>query len=176
MKIFIAGPRAINELDENIVTKLKNICKKNYDVLVGDAKGVDSSVQRFLVKKNYKYVTVYASKGIARNNYGNWKIENVKIPNNITGFDFYAQKDLEMAKDSNIGFMIWNGKSKGTFNNIINLLKLNKEVILYYMPNQKFYHLRNMEDFIHINIKIDNKLKKMLLQKDINKFVQMCLF
>ena len=79
MKVFIAGPRVINELDENIVTKLKSICKKNYDVLVGDAKGVDSSVQRFLVEKNYKYVTVYASKGIARNNYDNWKIENVKI-------------------------------------------------------------------------------------------------
>ena len=107
MKVFIAGPRVINELDENIVTKLKSICKKNYDVLVGDAKGVDSSVQRFLVEKNYKYV---------------------------------------------------------------------KEVILYYMPNKKFYHFKNIEEFTRINIKIDNKLKKMLPQKDINKFVQMCLF
>ena len=83
---------------------------------------IDSSIQKFLQLKSYKNVTVFTSKGIARNNYGNWKIEKVEVAKNVTGFEFYAQKDLEMAEKANIGFMIWNGKSKGTFNNIINLL------------------------------------------------------
>ena len=179
LKIFIAGPRAIKEIDENVSMKLQNILEKEYDVLVGDADGIDSSVQKLLNKQNYKKVTVYASKGIARNNYGDWKIKNVIVEGNLTGFDFYAQKDIEMAKDSDIGFMIWNGKSKGTFNNMINLLNLEKKVILYYVPTQKFYQFQQMndlEEFINVNVKLDSKLKKMLPQKEIKQFVQACLF
>ena len=179
LKIFIAGPRAIKEIDENVSMKLQNILEKEYDVLVGDADGIDSSVQKLLNKQNYKKVTVYASKGIARNNYGDWKIKNVIVEGNLTGFDFYAQKDLEMAKDSDIGFMIWNGKSKGTFNNMINLLNLEKKVILYYVPTQKFYQFQQMndlEEFINVNVKLDSKLKKMMQQKEIKQFVQAFLF
>lgn len=97
----------------------------------------------------------------------------------MTGFEFYAQKDLEMAEKANIGFMIWNGKSKGTFNNIINLLYLEKEVILYYIPNQKFYQFKTMKDlnnFLNTNVKLDSKLEKLLNKRDINQFVQVCLF
>lgn len=179
LKIFIAGPRAIKELDENIIMKLKSICEKNYDVLLGDADGIDSSIQKFLSQREYKNVTIFASKGIARNNYGDWKIENVQVDDNITGFEFYAQKDLEMAKNTDIGFMIWNGKSKGTFNNMINLLNLEKEVILYYIPNKKFYQLKTMNDlnnFLNTNVKLDSKLKKILPKIDVKKYIQACLF
>lgn len=48
MKIFIAGLRAIKELDKNISVKLENICAKNYEVLVEDADGIDSSIQKLL--------------------------------------------------------------------------------------------------------------------------------
>ena len=101
------------------------------------------------------------------------------MANNVTGFEFYAQKDLEMAEKANIGFMIWNGKSKGTFNNIINLLNLKKEVILYYIPNQKFYQFKTIKDlnnFLNTNVKLDSKLEKLLNKRDINQFVQACLF
>ena len=159
--------------------KLENICKKEYEVLVGDADGIDSSVQKFLNKQNYRNVTVYASKGIARNNYGNWRIKNVTVNENVTGFEFYAKKDFEMAKNSDIGFMIWNGTSRGTFNNMINLLKLGKNVILYYTPNQKFYQIKNineLEKFLSTNVNLNNKLKKMLPPQKTKQFVQVCLF
>ena len=29
MKVFIAGPRAVKELDENILKKINDICEKN---------------------------------------------------------------------------------------------------------------------------------------------------
>ncbi len=179
LRIFIAGPRLISELDENINKKLNSICEKGYDVLVGDADGIDSSIQKFLNDRKYKNVTVFASRGIARNNYGDWKIENVVVAENVTGFDFYATKDLSMAKNADIGFMIWNGESKGTFNNIINLLNLNKEVILYYVPIKKFYQFKQMSDldnFINTNVKLNNKLKKLLPKKDVKQFVQACMF
>ncbi len=180
MKIFIAGPRVIKELDENITIKLNNICEKQYDVLIGDAEGIDSSVQKFLQEKLYKNVKIYASNGIARNNYGGWKIENVQVNKNITGFEFYTKKDYKMAEEADIGFMIWNGKSKGTFNNIINLLNLNKDVFLYYSENKKFYNftkIKDFEKFINNNLKISKRLINMLPKKEENNtYIQACLF
>ena len=179
MKVFIARPRIVKELDNNVIVKLKNICKNEYFVLVGDAEGIDSEVQKNLNKNNYKNVKVFASNGIARNNYGDWEIKNVKVSKNLSGFEFYAQKDLEMAKEADIGFMIWNGKSKGTFNNIINLLKLGKEVVLYYVINKKFYKFSKMsefEEYLRNNIKLDRNLRKMLPENRTKKFIQTCLF
>ncbi len=43
---------------------MNNICEKKYNVLVGDAEGVDSSIQKFLQIKLYRNVTVFASKAI----------------------------------------------------------------------------------------------------------------
>ena len=179
MKIFIAGPRAINALDKNIINKIDNICEKNYEIVVGDADGIDSSVQEYLSQRNYENVKLYASNGIARNNYGNWRVQTVKVSNNIKGFDYYAQKDLQMVEEADIGFMIWNGKSKGTFNNIVNLLNMKKEVILYYTINKKFYKLSNEKElsrFLSSNVKLDNKLLKVLDNVTKNKFEQVCLF
>lgn len=179
MKVFIAGPRAIKELDNNIRIKINSICDKNYDVLVGDADGIDTSVQNYLKDRDYRNVKIFASKGIARNNIGNWNVENVEVNENVKGFDFYAQKDLEMAKKADIGFMIWNGKSRGTFNNMINLLKLEKEVVLYYVPTEKFYSFKQiieLEEFINSNVKLDSKLKKLMPAKQTTQFIQACLF
>ena len=179
MKVFIAGPRIVREIDKNIIFKLENICDKNYEILIGDAEGIDSCVQKFLQFKLYKNVIVFASKGIARNNYGDWKIEKVEVSNQVTGFEFYAQKDFQMAKKADVGFMIWNGKSKGTFNNIINLLEFDKQVVLYYLPNQKFYYFKKkdeLKEFLVTNVKLDSKLKKLLNEKEIKSFFQTCLF
>ena len=143
MKVFIAGPRAINSLDEKIKKRLTDIVNQEFTVLVGDADGVDNNVQQFFNNINYKDVLVYASKGIARNNIGNWSIENVEVKDNVHGFNFYAAKDIKMAEDADYGFMIWNGESKGTLNNIINLTRFNKKVILYFTPHKKFYCINN---------------------------------
>ena len=54
-----------------------------------------------------------------------------------------------------------------------------KEVILYFVPNQKFYQFKTMKDlnnFLSTNVKLDSKLKKLLPNKDVNRFVQACLF
>lgn len=177
MKVFIAGPRAISELDSNVLKRLENIYNSNYTVIVGDADGIDSSVQKYFYNKQYRNVNVFASKGKARNNIGNWKVKNVTVSDNIKGFDFYAAKDIEMAKQSDYGFMIWNGESKGTFNNIINLINFNKEVLVYYIPTEKFYTIKNMEEldsFLKQNKKLSNKLLK-LLPKSISTYSQISL-
>jgi hypothetical protein len=64
----------------------------------------------------------------------------------VTGFSFYAEKDKAMANHADYGFMIWNGESKGTLNNIINLAKQSKPVAVYFTPLQKFCYVKTMED------------------------------
>ena len=36
MKIFIAGARSITDIDNFVINKLRSICDKGFDVLVGD--------------------------------------------------------------------------------------------------------------------------------------------
>lgn len=63
-----------------------------------------------------------------------------------------------MAEDADIGYMIWNGERRGTFNNMINLLNQNKQVVLYFTQTQKFYKFTKMsefESFISSNVKLN---------------------
>ena len=146
MRIFIAGAKTIHCLDEAVIQKLDSICQKGYNVLVGDCDGVDSSVQKYYAGLNYSKVTVYASNGIARNNFGYWSVKAIDVSSKLTGFDFYKQKDIAMAEDADYGFMIWDGQSKGTLNNIINLLFRNKNVLVYLVPYQKMMSVKSLDD------------------------------
>ena len=145
MNIFIAGARAITSLDKQVRARLSSICEKGYNVLVGDADGVDSSVQRFYADLGYGNVTVFAGNGRARNNIGHWTVENVVVDEPLKGFDFYKQKDQAMADKADYGFMIWNGESKGTLNNIINLIKQDKDVLVYFAPQGALIKIDELE-------------------------------
>lgn len=146
MKVFIAGPRVLSSLDKEVQNRLLNIIDHDLTVIVGDANGIDQAVQQFLHDRHYRNVIVYASRGKSRNNLGDWPVEDVAVPDKVKGFDFYAAKDIKMTRDTDYGFMIWNGKSKGTFNNIVNLTKQHKKVLLYFTPHKKFYVLKKFED------------------------------
>jgi len=66
-------------------------------------------------------------------------------------------KDLEMTKDSDYGFMLWDGKSSGTLSNAVELLKMNKSTLVYFLPEKKFYTISNVEDIKELLKKCDNK-------------------
>lgn len=146
MKIFIAGARSVQNLDITVKQRMLTIYQKGYRVLVGDCYGVDTSVQKFYSELGYSNVIVYASNGKARNNIGNWSVRNVTVPSYIRGFDFYKQKDIAMANEADYGFMIWDGESRGTLNNTINLVTQNKKVLIYLTKQQKMIVIRNLDD------------------------------
>jgi len=54
-----------------------------------------------------------------------------------------------MAKDASCGFMLWDGTSKGTLTNVINLLDYNKKVLLFSAPKKQFFTLRTAGDLDH---------------------------
>lgn len=146
MKIFIAGARSVRQLDASVQQRMITISKKGYDVLVGDCYGVDASVQRFYSNLGYNNVTVFASNGKARNNIGGWNVCNVAVPPYIHGFDFYKQKDIAMSYEADYGFMIWDGESRGTLNNTINLLVQNKPVLMYLTTVNRMVVVKTLSD------------------------------
>lgn len=145
-KVFIGGSRGLSRLNGEISQKLDNIIEKGYSVLIGDAIGMDRAVQQYLFDKNYKNVFVYCVGEKCRNNVGQWQTKRVKEPDKSKDFHYYIIKDLEMVKDTDYGFMIWDTKSKGTLNNIVNLLRENKIVIVYVSKNKKFYTLHSLKE------------------------------
>ena len=135
MKIFIAGARKLTELDRSVQERLYSIYKNEYDVLVGDCYGIDTSVQRYYAGLKYDRVTVFSSIGRARNNVGNWTVKYVDGAN-LKGFELQRQKDIAMADEADYGFMIWDGMSKGTLSNIITLTALEKTTLVYLASKQ----------------------------------------
>ena len=135
MKIFIAGARKLTELDRPVQERLYSIYKNEYDVLVGDCYGIDTSVQRYYAGLKYDRVTVFSSIGRARNNVGNWTVRYVNAAN-LKGFELQRQKDIAMADEADYGFMIWDGMSRGTLSNIITLTALEKTTLVYLASKQ----------------------------------------
>lgn len=126
MKVFISGSISIKRLPGNAIKKIDSIIDKNITIIIGDAKGIDSIVQKYLIKKGYKNVIVYFAGDLIRNNIGNWQTINVPNNNNLKGRELYTIKDIRMAKEADYGLMIWDNKSKGTLSNIKEMKKCNK--------------------------------------------------
>ena len=124
MKVFVSGSISIKKLPQIAVEKLDSIIAHNFTVLVGDANGVDCLIQEYLKRKSYPNVQVYYAGHKIRNNLNNWQMVNVA--SNLTGRALYTQKDKKMAQDSDYGMMIWDGKSKGTAENIRRIKELKK--------------------------------------------------
>ena len=158
MKIFIAGARKIDFLSGEVLKNLKKIMENNDKIFVGDADGVDKTIQTFLKSKSYNNVIVYSMENV-RNNIGNW--ENIKIFTTLkkNTREYFTEKDKKMAEIADEGFMIWNKESKGTLNNIINLLIINKKVQLYIQEKNKntFYNLSNIKELENIVLESNSK-------------------
>jgi hypothetical protein len=145
IKVFVGGSQSITKLPAAFAARIDNIIDSDFTVLVGDAIGVDACVQKYLAEKAYANALVFCT-GVCRNNAGGWKTIVVSAYAGEKGFDFYALKDREMAREANYGFMLWDGKSKGTLNNVLNLLGENKSVLVFFSPEESFYTIRNAED------------------------------
>lgn len=136
--VFIGGSRNISRLNPAIRERLNNIIQKNFTVFIGDANGADKAVQKYLAEKGYRNVIVFCMEGVSRNNLGQWDTRSVPANSRRKDFRYYVRKDVEMAKEASYGFMLWDGRSKGTLNNVLNLLRSGKTVLVYFSPEKKF--------------------------------------
>jgi hypothetical protein len=65
----------------------------------------------------------------------------------IGTFGFYSSKDRVMADEATVGFMIWDGKSKGTLMNVVRLLNAGKSAAVYLSALNKFVSLKSRADW-----------------------------
>ena len=153
--VFVAGSRKISRLPVAVKQRIDTIIDKGFQVLVGDANGADKAVQQYLADKAYQNVVVHCMEDGCRNNVGQWPSRHVPAARGARGFDYYSVKDLAMAEIAEFGLMLWDGKSKGTINNVVNLLCRSRPVIVYVVPTKSFETVRSMKDLLEILAKGD---------------------
>ncbi len=136
--VFISGSMNISHLDDNVKRSFDRIIDHNLPVLVGDAPGIDTLVQEYFNSRNYYNVTVYSifhsPRNLASSNFTIKKID----PKQYKGRKAQEEKDKAMTNDSSYSFVIWNGKSKGSLNNILRSLEKNQKLKVYYLPQKRF--------------------------------------
>ncbi|EBG0945680.1 hypothetical protein ABV290_003069 [Escherichia coli] len=144
--VFVAGSITIKKLDPLIVERLKKIVDKNFNVIVGDASGVDSSVQLELKQLGYSATTVFTSDAKPRNNFGAWPVKLVKSNFRPGTRDFYTAKDIKMAETADCGLMVWDTKSPGTLSNVIELLSRKKNSAVFINKTREFVLIKEPKD------------------------------
>ena len=136
--VFVAGSLNIKRLHPLFTERLSNIVSSDIDVVVGDANGADTSIQKSLLAKHTGNVTVYCSGSRPRNNLGNWPVQNVYPNHDVGTRAYFTAKDLEMARVADYGLMMWDSKSTGTLSNAIELLRRGKKCVVFVNKNKAF--------------------------------------
>jgi hypothetical protein len=144
--VFVSGSINIKKLDSKVIERLKNIISSNLRVIVGDASGVDSSIQEYLKSNEVRSVVVYCSGDKPRNNIGHWDTKKVDTSYKPGTRQFFTVKDKAMAADCDYGFMIWDGSSTGTLSNAIELVERNKIAVVYVSKTKQFFNIKNVQD------------------------------
>ncbi len=152
--VFVAGSITIKKLDPLIVERLKKIVDQNFNVVVGDATGVDSSVQQQLLRMGCRAITVFSCSSKPRNNLGSWPV-NVVHTNHAPGTRaFFTAKDIKMAEAADYGLMVWDTKSPGTLSNVLELLSRKKNSVVFINKAKEFVIIKEPKD-------IDNLINRM---------------
>jgi len=144
--VFIAGSISISNLHEKVRERINKIVSSEFNVVVGDADGADTSIQECLRFYNADKVTVYCTGESPRNNIANWPIHQVHSKARAGSRAFFTAKDLEMAKNSDFGLMVWDCKSTGTLSNVIELLKSKKKSVVFVNKNKDFVTVGDKSD------------------------------
>ncbi len=146
--VFIGGSRDVSRLNDVVCARLQAILDSGLGVFLGDANGADKAAQRWFAERGFQKITVFHSGSSPRNNLGNWKTRTIIPKSKKKDFFYHTAKDLAMAEEADYGFMLWDGVSKGTLNNILNLLERGKKVVVYFSPAKECLTLRQMSDVI----------------------------
>jgi hypothetical protein len=163
--VFIGGSRRVSRLGTAVRSRLDTIMEKGFPIVVGDANGADKAVQQYLSGKRYEHVEVFCSGTMCRNNLGHWRTRQIKTEPQDKGFRFYAAKDRVMAREADFGLMIWDGKSTGTLLNVLRLLRQQKIVVVYNVPERRFLELKAGDDWQGLVATLTPELRGEMEQK-----------
>lgn len=60
-----------------------------------------------------------------------------------------------MVDDATHGLMLWDGKSKGTLNSVVNMIRQQKPVVVYLAPMNTFQRVRSARDVMDLMSRCD---------------------
>ena len=166
-RVFISGSMNIKHLDSKVMERIDNIVAQNFEVVVGDADGADTSIQSYLFNHGTTKTTVFCSGARPRNNVGNWPVQRVETRHTEGSRAFFTAKDIRMAEVADIGLMIWDTKSTGTLSNVIELLERKKKSVVFVNKAKAFKNVSTVEQLEellsymseHAKQKADDKIK-----------------
>jgi len=144
-KVFIAGSMNIKHLDPKVKERIDNIVAQDFEVLVGDADGADTSIQWHLFNLGRAKATVFCSGQRPRNNVGDWPTQPVETKHAEGSRAFFTAKDVRMAELADIGLMVWDTKSTGTLSNVIELLVRKKKSVVFVNKAKAFKNVGTVE-------------------------------
>lgn len=172
-KVFISGSIAIKKLSLDVEQILNNIIHQGFEILVGDARGIDTLIQNYCLQKNYYNVTVYSIIEKPR-----YKVEGFKgrcIP--VSPFikkerERQQEKDKAMTQDSDYSFVIWDGKSQGSYNNALRAIEQQKKIKVYLEIENRFLYPESIKSeikniFEKSNISKTKAKRSILLDEDV---------
>ncbi|MBA7564335.1 hypothetical protein ES708_05998 [subsurface metagenome] len=160
-KVFLSGSMKIKNLDKRVIERLRNIVDSQFTVIVGDADGVDSAFQEYLMVNKFNSVLVYCTGKVPRNNLGYWETKNITSIYKPGTRDYFTAKDKAMADDCDYGFIVWDTRSTGTLSNAIELVQRNKMALVFINKIKQFLTIKNAQDLEElISFMSDTSLKK----------------
>lgn len=154
--VFLSGSRKIGRIADEVRRRIQKMVENNLEIVTGDANGADKAMQAYLAELQYPDVTIYYVGEQPRNNVGHWATKVVIGDKTLSGRDFYAQKDREMSRLADYGFVVWDGKSPGSAQNMLWLIEEGKAVVVYFAPEKQFYNIRTQDDLIELFEKCDD--------------------
>lgn len=163
--VFLSGSRKIGRISEDVRRRIDNMVERHLDIITGDANGADRAMQAYLAEREYPNVTIYYVGDAPRNNVGRWSMKNVEVKKKVTGRDFYAQKDKAMAEIADFGFVLWDGKSAGSVQNMVWLSQEGKKLVVYFAPEKSFYNINNEAEVLDLLAKCDADTLKDISRK-----------
>lgn len=96
-KVQVDG-EILDDLHEGVKNEIDKVVKSNAKIIVGDAPGADTAIQKYLANLGYKNVKVYTADPEVRNNVGKWEVEKIGADGLTDDRDIRLQKDIAMTK------------------------------------------------------------------------------
>jgi adenine-specific DNA-methyltransferase len=110
--VMISGSSSIKNISAGLPS-IDRIMEQKFSVIVGDAVGVDMLVQEYLRQSNYLNVTVYFALWS-----GKGKPRNTTDYATVGVAGSYIDRDKAMCSVCDYGLALWDGRSRGTRDNI----------------------------------------------------------
>jgi hypothetical protein len=137
--VFISGSIAIKTIPRSVEDSINRIIEQNIQIKVGDADGIDTMVQNYCKRKSYINVTVYSIYSSPRYRVPSFNKKYIVVDTDLKKErERQKEKDSAMTLESDFSLVVWDGKSKGSYQNILRAIKNNKKVKVYSQSENRY--------------------------------------